>query len=37
MSITGLIALSMVCGTIVIVVAIRTLFGPHRNGKGDKK
>jgi hypothetical protein len=35
MNITGLIALSMICGTIIAVVAIRTLFGSHRDK--DKK
>jgi len=33
MSISGLIALSMICGTIIAVVAIRTLFGHNKKDK----
>lgn len=33
MSITGLIALFMVCGTVIAVVAIRTIFGPNNKDK----
>lgn len=29
MTILGLIALSIICGTIIAVVLIKALFGPH--------